>query len=59
MTLGTIADGAIIPNVVKLKYMEELSYYFPNPPSAKMVHLVIRASHSGECQPFTPSCHRD
>ncbi len=54
-TLGTIVDGANIPNAKKLKPMEELSYYFFEP-VPKMLHLVIQVPPPGEYQPLTPSC---
>ena len=58
-TLGTIVDGANIPNAKKLKPMEELSYYFSEPPASETLHLVIQAPPPGEYQPFTPSCQWD
>ena len=53
-TLGTIVDGANIPDAVQLDPVEELSHYFPTP-VPKRLHLVIQVPPPGEYQPLHPA----
>ena len=52
-TLGTIVDGANIPDAVQLDPVE-LSHYFPTP-VPKRLHLVIQVPPPGEYQPLHPA----
>ena len=55
MTLGTIVDGANIPNAKKLNPMKKLSHYFSEPPASEKLHLVLQVPPPGKYQPLHPA----
>jgi len=54
--LGETVDVAKILGALRLEPMEEVSYYFPEAPVKKKLHLVVQAPRSpGKYQPCTTS----